>query len=187
MKTDTIPNLPAVAVISHIETLAKQYATDRGIVAYRVATLEDEVREVHRRKLPGIKAAVASAADSQAKLTAAIEAHPELFVQPRTMTLHGIKLGFQKGKGSTQWPEEAKLLAAIKKNFGPRALETLIETIEKPNKEAVCKLSMAELKKLGVVVTGTGDFVFVKASDSEVDKLVAKILKEGAIEEAAAA
>ncbi|MEO6001535.1 MAG: hypothetical protein ABIZ04_20950, partial [Opitutus sp.] len=83
------------------------------------------------------------------------------------------------------WPDDAALIVQIKKSFAPSTVKSLVKTVEQPIKEAILLLPLHELKKLGVIVTGTGDFVFVKASDSEVDKLVAKILKEGAIEEAA--
>ena len=51
-------------------------------------------------------------------------------------------------------------------------------------KDALAQLPAAELHKLGVQVEEAGDRVYIKASDSEVDKLVVAILKEGAVDEA---
>ena len=179
-------HVPAAAAIAHIEQLAKAYAEARDVVAERVNAAEDEVRGVYRRKMPGIKLAHAAAADAQAKLAAAIQARPELFVKPRTITLHGIKLGFQKGKGKIEWADDEKVLAAIERHFSPISAEALIITIRKPSKEALAKLPANELRKLGCTIEEAGDMVFIKAADGELEKLVARILKEGAVEEATA-
>ena len=42
---------------------------------------------------------MANVAQADANLKAAIEQAPGLFVKPRTIVLHGLKLGYQKGKG----------------------------------------------------------------------------------------
>lgn len=181
----TTSAIPAAATASKLESLAKQYRAARDKVSERVHALNSEVRAVQARRVPGIKSAVAEAADAQAKLVAAIQDAPHLFVKPRTMTLAGIRIGFQKGKGRTLWPKAEALLAAIKRNFSPASAKLLIATKEEPNKEAILTLPAPELKKLGVEIEGAGDEVFVKAADTEVDKMVAAILKEGAVEEAA--
>ncbi|MBI5770798.1 MAG: host-nuclease inhibitor Gam family protein [Verrucomicrobia bacterium] len=184
MNTIANPNATSVA-LNEIETLAKQYADERSTVATRVQTYEDQVRATQRRFVPGIKTAAAQAAAAQARLVAAIEKHPELFAKPRTLTLHGIKLGFQKGKGKIEWDDDEKVLAAIARNYPAPVAETLIITTRTPAKDALAQLPAADLRKLGVTITDAGDFVVVKATDSEVDKLVAKILREGAVEEVA--
>src|SRR5208283_3723611 len=123
------------------------------------------------RLTPGIRAAATVAADVQGELSGAITSHPDLFVKPRTMTLHGIKFGYQKGKGKISWSDEAKVIAAIHRTFAQDTVDTLIATVEKPVKDALANLPAHELKKLGVQVEEAGDYVFIKASDSEVDKL----------------
>lgn len=183
MSTESIPT---AAALDRIDTLAKCYHDARKLVAERVSFFQKEQAALRVRRVPGIKSALEEAAGYQAKLAAAIEEHKDLFVKPRTMTLHGIKLGFQKGKGKTIWPPVEKLLALIKRTFAPATAERLIEKTEQPNKAAILQLPTQELKKLGIEVEGTGDFVFVKAVDDEVDKLVAKILKEGEVAEAEA-
>lgn len=185
MSTLAAPSAVSTA-INEIETLAKEYACARAALAARSVVLNDEVQALYRRKIAGIKACAADAVDCQARLVAAIEKHPDLFVKPRTMTLHGIKLGFQKGKGKIEWDDNEKVLAAIARNYPEQVAEQLIITSRTPSKDALAQLPAADLRKLGVTVADASDFVFVKATDSEVDKLVAKILKEGAVEEAAA-
>jgi hypothetical protein len=162
--------------------LTKTYASARATLSERVNALEDEVRDVHRRKVPGIKAALAAAKDAQAALVAAVQAHPELFVKPRTITINGIKAGYQQGKGTLDWDDDDKLVARIEKLF-PDQRDVLIATKKKPVADALKQLDAKDLARLGVSYEAVGDYVVVKATDGEVDKLVKKILKEGAVEE----
>lgn len=168
--------------LGEIEALAKNYADARAVMAERVGALEEEVRAIQRRKMPGIKLALAASVDAQAKLTEALRANPGLFKSPRSLTIHGIKLGYQKGKGGLEWGDDATLVERIEKLF-PGQAGILLATTKKPVVDALGQLKPEELKRLGVSIVGAGDRVFVKACDSNVDKLVAKILKEGAQEE----
>lgn len=185
MSTIATTPSPVITALDEIETLAKAYANARQLVSLRVDSYNNEVRALNARRMPGLKSSVAEAADAQAKLVAAIQAHPELFEKPRTMTLHGIKLGFQKGKGTIDWADDDKLALKIQALL-PDQFETLVKISYKPLAGGLKNLDVGTLRKLGCTVEETGDAVFVKASDSGVDKLVARILKEGAVEEAAA-
>lgn len=167
-----------------IENLAKMYALARNELARRVAAFADEVRAVERRKIPGIKTALASAEDAKGALVAAIQAAPQLFEKPRTQTFSGIRVGFAKGKGALDWDDDAQLVARIKKLM-PDQADVLIATKETPVANALKQLEAKELARLGVRFEEIGDYVFVKSSDGAVDKLVKKILKEGAVEDAA--
>jgi len=165
--------------LAEIDHLAKQYAKARAVVSERVGDLEAEVAAVHRRKIGGIKIAAAEAADIGAKLRAAIESAPHLFEKPKTFTLHGVTVGFRKGAGKLDWDDDTKVCALIRKHL-PEQADVLIITEEKPAADALKNLDSRDLARVGVRMEGTGEFVVVKTADSAVDKLVAKILKEGA-------
>lgn len=174
---------PEIITLSDIETHAKAYSVARHTVADRVSALEREVQDAQRRKLPGIKSAVAEAADAKARLEAAIEQGRALFKSPRTITVHGIKCGLQKGKGKITWlGKPAAVVKLIKKHLAAKAA-LLIETKETLRKKALSTLTGDELKKIGCTVGATGDHVYVAAEDTAVDKLVERILKEGQGEE----
>jgi hypothetical protein len=95
-------------------------------------------------------------------------------------------LGYQKGKGKIDWEDPDQVVRLIKKHF-PEQADVLIATSEKPVKEALNGLSAAELKKIGVSVVEGGEVIFIKPTDSAVDKMVDALLKEATqdIEEAA--
>lgn len=165
--------------IATIDGMAKTYAAKRTVLSERVSALEAEILDLKRRRLPGIKSAAAEATTLQSDLRAAIEAAPQLFVKPKTYTLHGIKCGYQKGKGKLHWEDDAKVVEKIEKLFDKETQEILIVVTRKPSKDALANLPVADLRKLGVTVEATGEQVVVKATDSEIDKLVSKMLSEG--------
>lgn len=166
-----------------IDSLALNYAKRRERVKQIVDRLEDEVRAAHRRYRRELNEAIGTAEGAQAALRAEIEAHPELFEKPRSWHLHGIKLGFAKGKGRVTWEDDEQLIKRIRRQFPDEVAARLIRVTEAPIVDALKELDAKELAKLGVTVETTGDCVFVKAADTETDKLVKRLLKEGAREQ----
>ncbi|HDH00341.1 MAG TPA: hypothetical protein ENG80_00835 [Nitrospirae bacterium] len=168
--------------LKEIEKLTKDYAEAREILSQRVQGLEEEVNALKRKALPYIRKSAEAAARRKSLLDAAIEGAPELFVNPRTVTIHSIKVGMQKGKGKIEWDDDAQVVKLIRKHF-PEQSDVLVKTTDKPVKKALAQLTVAELKKLGIEVEETGDQVVIKSMDSEIDKLVNALLKDD-IEEA---
>jgi len=163
--------------LNEIERLTREYAHARNILRERVQRLEDEIAALKRKLLPGIRSAVNTSMERHARLKAAVESAPGLFVKPRTQIFHGIKVGWQKGKGELMWEDPAQVCRLIRKHF-PGQADMLIQIREKPLKSALAKLSVSELKKLGVAVEETGDQVVIRSADSEIDKLVNALLKD---------
>ena len=163
--------------LTAIETRAKLYAEAREKLAAVVSDLNAGIEALKRNAMPEIKRAVARAGTHHDELRALIGAAPELFVKPKSMTINGIKLGFQKGKGKIEFDDADQVVRLIKKHF-PEQADVLIATTEKPVKEALNGLTAAELKKLGISVVEGGEAIFIKPTDSAVDKLVDALLKE---------
>jgi hypothetical protein len=139
-------NILGITAVDEIDGLAKEYADARETLAERVQKLKDELAGVSRRHLKGIKAAAAEAALRRSQLEQRIAAAPDLFVKPRTMTLHGIKLGFAKGKGRLEFDDADRAVAAIYKLL-PDQADALIITSGRPNKEGLEQLDAGTLKK----------------------------------------
>jgi len=166
-----------MATMERIEKLTRNYADARERLAETVQSLEDKIEAIKRQYLPGIKIQVGIASQEKAALKAAIEASKELFVKPRPVIISGIKVGLEKGKGKIDWDDNDTVVRLIEKHFSDQA-EVLIQTKKKPVKKALANLSAAELKKLGIQVEDTGDQVVIKPTDSQIEKLVDKLLKE---------
>jgi len=167
----------STVTITDIESLTKCYAEHRAALSERVGRLEAALADCKRQHLAGIKTAVGRAAQAEGALRAALTASPALFVRPRSLILHGIRVGWQKQKGTLEWDDDAQVVTLIKRHC-PEDADALIVTTQKPCKSALAELEVAELKRLAVRVTGTGDAVLIKPTDTEVDRLVERLLAE---------
>ncbi|WP_221800467.1 host-nuclease inhibitor Gam family protein [Oceanobacter mangrovi] len=165
--------------LTDIEQLTRTYADARDLLAQRITTLNDELETTKRKKLRGLKLAVQSMAQAKDQLTQAIQAAPQLFTKPKTLITSGIKVGYAKSKGKTVIPDANKTVQLIRKHL-PDQAEVLIKTEEKPITSALGNLTAAELKKIGVQVHDGTDQVVIKATDSEIDKLINALVAEAA-------
>ena len=163
--------------LKDIEDLAKRYADRRTALAEKMESLEAVIERVKRKRLPAIRRAVEAAANDRAALQCALEDGKDLFVKPRTLVLHGIKVGIVKGKGKIEWEDDEQVVALIQKKL-PDQADTLIKTTYKPIRAALAELSAADLKKIGVSVEEAGDYTLIKPAASDIDKLVDKLLAE---------
>lgn len=168
--------------LKDIDARAERLAQARETLAGLCAALQAGLDDVNRQHLPGIRKAVQVAARHHDELKALIEATPVLFQKPKTLTLHGIRFGYMKGKGGIEWDDGDAVVAAIQKHL-PGQAEQLIRWTAKPLKEAINQLDVATLKRIGCRVVDTGDVVFIKPVDSAVDKLVDALLKAATDEE----
>lgn len=170
--------------ITDLENPAKAFADARAKVADIVTQLNDGIDALKRDHMPALKRAITRAAEKHDQLKQIIEANPALFVKPRTVIYHGVKIGYAKGKGGISFDDADQVVRLIKKHF-PEQADVLVNTVERPVKDALGQLTVAELKKVGCTVVDAGDAVVIKPTDSEVDKLVDALLK-GATETEAA-
>ena len=162
----------------NIEQLAFFYARARERLGVKVEQLETDMADLKRRRLPAIKGAIKEVAAAQTELKTAIEASPDLFVKPRTTVFHGIKVGYAKQKGKVVVDDEDKTIERIRALLPEEQAELLIRVKESVDRNAVADLSAADLKRLGIRIEETGDVVVIKPVDSEVDRLVATLLKD---------
>ena len=163
--------------LNDIEQRAKRYADARASLGTIVSNLTAGIEALKRQAMPDIKRAVARATEHHDALRELIEASPDLFARPRTVTLHGVRVGYAKGKGGIAWDDPDAVVAAIQKHL-PKQADALIRWTGKPLKEAINQLDVADLKRIGCRVVGTGDQVVIRAVDSDVDKLVDALLKD---------
>lgn len=160
-----------------IEHLTEEYACARSRLAVEVQALQDEIEAVKRRRLAAIKAALVAARTARDDLQAEVENSPDLFKRPKSRIFHGVKVGFMKGKGKLVFANEAKVVAAIKRQL-PDQAEHLIKVTEKPVRKALEQLDTKQLKRLGISIEETGDEVVIKPVDGDVDKLVSALLTD---------
>jgi hypothetical protein len=166
-----------MSTLTDIEKQTKEFADAQDHLAQLIQETRDEIEKIQRAMLPKIKRAGASLAQKTAILSAAIEASPDLFVKPRTVVFHGVKVGMQKGKGVIEWEDDAQVVKLIKR-YLPELAEVLIKTTEKPVKGALSEMSATDLKKIGVTVEDSGDVVCIKVIDGDINKMIKAFLKD---------
>lgn len=163
--------------IETIETEALTYANAMNALATEVNALQIAIDDAKRRRLPAIKRLVERAAHSKGRLYKAIAESRALFERPRTQVLHGVKVGYTKAKGKVEIDDEAAVIKRIRRLLPEDQAELLIRTEEHVHKPAVYDLSVDDLKRLGIEVTGSGDQVVIKLLDSDIEKIVDALLK----------
>jgi hypothetical protein len=162
---------PAAEALDEIIDSARLLAQWRAGMAELVGTLNAGIESLKADALPELRAAIDAAASEWQHLEQLLRAHPELFQRPRSLEAHGIKFGWQKGKGSLGITDPDRTVRLIRKHL-PDQADVLIATKEVPAKDALAQLSAADLKRLGVEVKDAGDQVFIKPVETGVDKLV---------------
>lgn len=170
-----------MTTLKEIEVRAEAYDLAREHLKGLVQTLTDGIGALHREQLPAIRRAVKRAAAHHDALRSLIESSPELFVKPRTLIMHGIRLGYQKGKGALEWDDEERVLQRIRSQL-PEQAEYLIACKYAPVRDSMLRLPAADLKKLGVRIAGDGDEIVIRPVDGAVEK-VANALLKSAIDE----
>ena len=172
-----------MTITNEIDRRTRVFADAREQLRVACDALKCAQDALAREHLPGIRRAVKRAAEAEGVLRELVAEHPDLFVRPRSIILHGIKVGYQKGRGGIAFDDAERVVALIRKHL-PEQADTLIKTSEAPVKPALAQLTVAELKRIGCQVIETADEVLIKAVDGEVDKLVDALLR-GATEEVA--
>jgi hypothetical protein len=160
-----------------LQRLTKSYADVRGQLTEVVTELNREIETLKRMRLPTIRDLVARAAERESKLSAAIEGNAELFIKPRTVVFHGIKIGFQEGKDVIEFDDADKVLKLIREHYGEDAI-ALIHVTETPDKKILRDLPDEDLKKLDCRRVNPGNEVVIRPTDTNVDKIVTALLKD---------
>jgi anion-transporting ArsA/GET3 family ATPase len=162
---------------AEIEKFAKDYATNLNALRTLLDNLNTEVEAITKRKMSGIRIAVIKVKEAKEILREAIDSVRSLFAKPKTRIMHGVKIGLAKGRGKIKWDDKDQVIKLIRKHF-PEQAEILIKTEEEPVRDALNNLSTADLRKLGIIVSDSDDKVVIKSVDSNVDKMVAALLKD---------
>jgi len=162
--------------LNDIEKRARHLADALASINAIATEMDKAIDLIKRTEVPKLKKLVAAAAAHEVELKDLIAAAPELFVKPKTVTLHGIRCGFQKGKGGIEFDDADATVAAIQKHL-PDMAEQLIRWTGKPLKEALNQLDVASLKKIGCRVVDTGEQVVVKPVDGAGVKMAQALLQ----------
>ena len=163
------------SAISRIEKRARQYADVRSDLAVLMDEMNERINAMTREHLPLLKKLVARAAEKHADLAAALTASPQLFEKPRTIVLHGIKVGFRKNEGRLEFDDPDDVVQRIQQLLDDP--ERYLRVTTQPDKEALTGLPGADLKRLGCRLVETTDTVVIKAVAGDLEKKINSLFK----------
>ena len=165
-------------MMQDIDKKAQAYAAARQVLADTQKAIEDEIVSLKRKHMPQLKRAFETGKQRASELSAAIAASPDLFTKPRTVILHGIRLGIMKSRGELAWDDDAQVIKRIRAQLPKDQAELLIRVKENVAKGAVYDLTAADLKRLGIRIEGAGDVVTIKDAAGDLDKWLDAMLAE---------
>ncbi|MCB1908117.1 MAG: hypothetical protein KDH15_12145 [Rhodocyclaceae bacterium] len=172
---------PTETSLATIEAACRDLGHARDQLRQTVDAMQGDIRraqERYRRQLQRQIDAIANAHDAALSL---VREAPGLFEKPRSVQFHGVKCGYQKGRGKVEWDDDERVAQRVAK-YLPGEMGALIKTTRKPIASALAQQPAAMLKRLGVTLSDAEDEAFVKPVDSELDRIV-KTLVDDAIRE----
>lgn len=175
---------PTPPEIATIDLLARQYADAQMDLDGLTNKLKVVIDAAVRERWPDLKRATTRAAERYEALYAAVGDAKPAFDSPKTRILHGIRVGFRKMKDSILVLNEDNTCALIKKLL-PDSQDVLISTTERPVMAGLEQLDNDQLKQIGCRRVPGKDEPVAKMADTDLDKVVAALMK-GAIEKAEA-
>jgi hypothetical protein len=162
--------------LSEIEQQAEAFDVESAHLAEMIQDLEHDLDQVRGKHIAKLKRQAGCVASARARLEAEVEHAPDLFKRPRTMVLHGVKVGFSLSRGAVTWDDDASVIAAIKKRLDPEQAKLLINAKETLSKSALRQLEAGDLAKIGCRIEDAGDQVVVDRVDGDVVKLLDKLI-----------
>lgn len=165
-----------MTTMNEIEAACKEARSARDSVFQRATMLQESIEQLKRKHLPHLRKGVERMAEADAKVMELLQKAPALFTKPRSVVLHGLKVGYAKGAGKLEFTDAGQVVKLVRRHF-PEQFDLLVKTKETPIKKTLQELPAADLKKLGITVQSTGDVVFIKDATDSVDKLVAALIK----------
>jgi hypothetical protein len=175
--------MTTTVTLADAQKRAAALSETRDLLAQLFLTLQNNLDTVKTGSLAEIKRVSRIVARQHNDLQDFIKAHPELFTEPRTYVVDGVKFGLQASRGSLNWDDDAKLCTRIRRlvergELTEEQAELLIVSTEKPSAQALARLDSKLLKALGVEREGAGDQVLIKSVDSGVEKAVNAVIKD---------
>ena len=168
--------------LADIEAGCRAMGAARDKLRAIVEAMQGEINRTTDRYRRRLQDAIDDVSNEHERLLAQVQAAPKLFVKPRSAQFHGVKCGWQKGKGGIEYGDEARVCQLIERHL-PRQADSLIKTTRKPIAGAIAGLDVRDLKRIGCTVKNAGDAAFVKPVDSELDKTVKRLIDDATREE----
>lgn len=169
--------------LTQIRTAALALANAHRESVTRASVLEAElstaITPIYERHRAGIDAAMEEEATAKTSLQALIDAAPQLFRRPRSLTVDAVKCGYRKAEDVLDWDDEATVITRIRALPELEAMaQVLIRTEEALNVGALAELTADQRRMIGVRRIDGVDLSFISFCDTDVDRIMKAVLAD---------
>jgi hypothetical protein len=167
----------ALESMTTLETLARDYEAQGAEMDAQLAEYKSALAEVQGRFLKALKRQAGRTAAAESALRDFVGDHPDLFVKPRLMTVHGVKVGMRYGEGSLVWEDDLQVVLNIVERLPDLAAE-LVKVTRTPIKDKLRSLTPEQLDSIGCRIENAGDTVIVRRVSGEIEKALERLQAE---------
>lgn len=172
---------PTQPTLDDIRRAADRLAVAHTATTARAALCQDEIKAalvpIYARHRDGLDAAADEEAAAQRELMALLEAAPQLFKKPRSLTINGVRAGYRKAEDTLDWADDEALIKRIRALL-PEQAPLLICTEERLVIDALAQLEAGDLRALGVRRVTGADNPFVTVGSADVEKLAQALIAD---------
>jgi hypothetical protein len=161
--------------LAQLESACNEYEIESAALEKQIDKLDADLAEVKRRHMAALKRQAGVVANREAHLRGLVEGAQELFKQPRTLVIGGVKIGFTESAGAIAFDDENQVVELIKANL-PKRFAELVKTEYSVRKNALKNLTDDLRAQIGCRIDGAGDTVIVKRTAGDVEKLINKLI-----------
>src|SRR3990172_3109329 len=115
-----------MATMQEIEKLAEKLGLVRDTLTAEWLEEKEELTEIERKHIARMRKLSADFSTAYDRLIEAVAGAPGLFAKPKSVILHGIKLGYRKGSGKMEWDDDDTVIERIRKH-APDLVDVLIQ------------------------------------------------------------
>lgn len=162
-----------------IEHNCRDLAEQRARLRKKYEAKQKAILAVNAEHDAGIRELQDNCNAARAALLCNLQGGRELFRRPKTVTFHGITVGYEKGRDSITMPDDSILVSRIQTMLPAAMGKTLLIPSFTVIKTALKNLPAETLQRLGIEQTSGADKAIVRAKDDDIETLVQKSLGDG--------
>lgn len=176
-----------MATLESIVNQTATYAATRRAALDLAGTMQAEIEAVQTKYDKQIKRAVTKMTEEHEALSSTIEASPQHFETSKSMTIDGIKIGYQIGKEKLKVADvdaavgKLNLFLVIANNNEDQVLANKLEAAVKQKytliDAALKKLDTSILTSAGITLVPATNDVLIKPQDDDSTKAIDNIIK----------
>ncbi|HAX49654.1 MAG TPA: host-nuclease inhibitor Gam family protein [Ignavibacteria bacterium] len=167
-----------MATMEQVEVACREYSEANDNLNEIKSQLETEVEAIKARYYRKVKSAIDHVVSKHSDLSELVSESRDLFVNPKTVIFHGVKVGYIKGNDVLEVKKPKVTVELIKDLYEEDFQKTLIKVTETPIKDAIKQLEPDEIKDLKCKLIPGKDEIHISTVDTEVDKLIDSLTKQ---------